>query len=70
MWWLLVIAPIVIGLSFLEWRSWKKPLPSRLKQDWRVNNGKDTGRLLTGGHTFGQARRVRIHGRLIRLLAA
>jgi hypothetical protein len=52
MWWLLVIAPIVIGLSFLEWRSWKKPLPSRLKQDWRVNNGKDTGRLLTGGHTF------------------
>ena len=52
MWWLLVIVSIVIGLSFLEWRSWKKPLPSRLKQDWAVNNGKDTNRLLAGGHTF------------------
>ena len=52
MWWLLGVALFVVLLGFLEWRSWKKPLPGRLQQDWRVNSGKESGRAITGGHTF------------------
>lgn len=52
MWWLLGVALLGIMLGFLEWRSWKKPLPSRLQQHWSVNSGRGSGRVLTGGHTF------------------
>ena len=52
MWWLSGVAVLVVVLGLLEWRSWKKPLPRRLQQDWRVNTGKESGRAITGGHTF------------------
>ena len=52
MWWLLIGLSIALVLGFFEWRSWKKPVPGRLQDHWRVNNGRDSGRAVTGGSDF------------------
>jgi hypothetical protein len=52
MFWIIAVGAIIAVLGVFEWRSWKKPLPGRLRQDWSVNNSKETGRAITGGHTF------------------
>jgi hypothetical protein len=55
MWWILVVASIVLLLGWLEVRSWKKPMNPRLNSVWGV--GENSDRPLTGGSDFDGRRR-------------
>ena len=52
-WFLVIIALVVITLVLLEWRSRNKPLPPGLRDD-HPNRFRGSGRPLTGGTDFDQ----------------
>ena len=51
MWWCSVLpsSSVLLGCRMAPV---EQPLPGRLRPDWRVNSGKESGRAITGGHTF------------------
>jgi hypothetical protein len=52
-WFIVIIALVVITVAFFEWRSWNKP-QSRDLQDGDPYRFRGSGRPLTGGNDFDQ----------------
>ena len=53
-WFIVIIALVVITVGFFEWRSWNKPQPGSLQDGGDPYRFRYSDRPLTGGSDFDQ----------------